>query len=191
MRKVNSRVIFLLVALLFYFVSLSLLLLLNVQGIKYPYFTEYQVEIVSLVKGVYAIFGGMVEIKRGYFIKDNFIEDPSLTEIVSLRFDYLTFLFLLLNFLSIILIYIFYYKKNKLTFCFIFYLLTLIGIGLEPTFFWIVSGGPSEFDACFSPNQGNGIIGIGAICYVCVMSILAFYVFIRIIYLYKKKLTID
>lgn len=135
MRKINSRIIFLIIALSFYVISISLLFTLNVQGIKYPYFTEYQVEIVSLVKGIFAIFGGVVEIKRGYFIKDNFIEDPSLNQTVSLRFDYLTFLFLLLNFLSIILIYIFYYKKSKLITCFAFYLISLIGVGLEPTFF--------------------------------------------------------
>ncbi len=191
MRRVNSSLIFLIVSILFFILSVSLLLLLNVQGVKYPYFTEYQVEIVSVVKGVYAIFGGVVEIKRGYFIKDNFVEDSSLTQTVNLRFDYITFFFIVLNLISIILIYLFYFKKNKLIFCLILYVISLIGVGLEPTFFWVVSGGIDVFDTCFSPTQGNGIVGIGAITYVCIMSILAIYVLIRIIYSYKKKLTID
>ena len=191
MKKINSSIIFLIIGILFFVLSVSLLLLLNVQGVKYPYFTEYQVEIVSLVKGVYAIFGGTVEIKRGYFIKDNFVEDTTLTQSVNLRFDYITFFFIILNLISIILIYLFYFKKNKLIFCLSLYLISLVGVGLEPTFFWVVSGGINEFDTCFSPNQGNGIVGIGAISYVCIMSILAIYVLIRIIYLYKKKLTID
>lgn len=191
MRKINSSIIFLIVGILAFIISTSLLLLLNVQGIKYPYFTDYQVEIVSLIKGVYAVFGGVVEIKRGFFIKDNFVEDKSLTQSVNLRFDYITFFFLILNLISIILIYLFYFRKNKLIFGLSLYVISLIGVGLEPTFFWVVSGGISEFDTCFSPTQGNGIVGIGAITYVCIMSILAIYILIRIIYLYKKKLTID
>ena len=191
MKKINSSIIFLIIGILFFVLSVSLLLLLNVQGVKYPYFTDYQVEIVSLVKGVYAVFGGNVEIKRGFFIKDNFVEDSTLTQSVNLRFDYITFFFIILNLISIILIYLFYFRKNKLIFGLSLYVISLIGVGLEPTFFWVVSGGINEFDVCFSPLQGNGIVGIGAITYVCIMSILAIYILIRIIYLYKKKLTID
>lgn len=191
MRYFNSRNIFIFLSISLYILAVFLLLNLNVQGIKYPYFDDYNIETVSLLKGVYAIFGGTYIIKRGYFIKNDFVENPILTKEVNFRFDYITFFFVVLTFISILCIFIFYYQKRKLLFSLIILLISIVGVSFEPTFFYIVSGGPNDVNICFSPNMGNGILGIGAIAYVCIIACIAIFVFIRLIYLYSKKITID
>ncbi len=191
MRRINSRIYFLIIAILLFILSVILLLTLNVQGIQYSYFTEYNIELICMVKGVYTIFGGSLLIEKGYIIKNNFYVDKNLCEVCNFRFDYLTFMFIILTFVSIILIYVFYYQKLKLLFSTLLFSVSIIGVSFQPTFLWIISGGNKNFDKLFSPYQGNGIVGIGAIAYITIMSAILVFLIVRIFYLYLKKLTID
>ncbi len=191
MKRINSRIYFLIVALILFLISIIFLFSLNVQGIQYENFAKYNVESICYVKGIYAILGGSIFIEKGYIIKNQFYADENLSHEVNFRFDYLTFLFLILTFISIILVYIFYYKKRKLIYASILYCVSIIGVSFQPSFLWVISSGNSSFDDFFSPITGNAILGIGAIVYVVIMSTILIFLVCRIIYLYHKKLTID
>lgn len=191
MSKINSRLLFIVFSAILFITATILLMSMDVEGILNPSFSEEQLQIVSIVKGYDAILGGLCTITRGYIINDAFVEDTTLFVQTIFRFDYLTFFFLILNVVSIVFTYLFFYRKRILLATMLINGVSLLGVSFQPQYFWIISGGIREFDNCFSPAYGNSIIGNGAIAFVPIMAIVFIYILGRVIYLFTKKVTIE
>lgn len=142
---------------------------------------------VAFISGKTAIFGGQEMVVQGTISQGEILIDNSKIFIDNFRFDYLSFIGLVIHFITLVMMLINLDRKVMLLVSTSINLVSLIYLCFEPLFFYITNYGTNALWEFFVPTTTNTVYFIGMIVFVIVMAILDFTYYFRCISLFRKK----
>ncbi len=183
------RIISLIATLIGFVVSLFLLFTLDFES--HHLINEDGEQIISLINGRTAIFGGNSIILRGSYVDNELVLDTSIFIPATFAFDYLTVIGLIVNLISLIFMIFYFNRQVLLIISSTVNILSLIFLVFQPQFFLIVNGGRDFLNLVYSPENNNSIISIGMIVFIIFNGIIDIFYLIRSIALFTNKVTIE
>lgn len=174
-----------------FFVALFFLLFLDFQSIKSGV-SENSSDTIYIINGYTAIFGGTnIEILNGYFSGGEFYAVLPSTFVTEIRFDYITFIGILVCFISLFFMVLSFNKKISLLISLVFNVASLVVIWLEVYSFCFINQGIKSLAEAFQLSSNYLIFNLGAITFVCIIGFIDLIYLIRFLILLFKKVTID
>lgn len=183
---------------LFHIIFLSFSLILAFIAFFFFFISDFEVIAykdgvtkASIIFNYVSVFGGSHNVTRGNIVDGSFVFIGNENLILDFAFDYLTFIGLIVCLLTFIVMNINFNKKVFLLISTFLNSLSLIYLAFQVEYFLFVNSDRSEITDIFKVNGSYEIISYGLIAFLVIFAFIDLSNYIRVIYLFKRKVTIE